>query len=287
MGVSSIRNLITASIIAKMECDEALTNKQDKESMDDNNESNICELTGSVENSLEKEKLIWKSRELLLRNRVLTLQLNAAKQAKEATTNVSRTTSKLILSTQNDYHSKLKLKLEELLEEKQMKLEQLYLELRIKKLVIFKRTRQMLKELWLIYPIVEFPDRKGYSICDIHLPSSEHFDGHDEIMVSVAIGYVGHLLILLSEILDISLRFPLRYYGSKSLIYCNRKNQLFPLYVDSFKSRDFINFSYGVSLLDLNIKQIRTLHGLPTTEPEDTLANLHGLRLILDTDDDC
>lgn len=241
----------------------------------------------STINFIEKEQLIWRSRELLLRNKVLKLQLNAAKQAKEATLNVSKTTSKLIVSTNNDYHLKLKSKLEQLLEEKRSRLEQLYSELKLHKSHVIKRNKEMIKELWTIYPIIEFPDRRGYSICDIHLPSSEHFEGHDETMVSVAIGYVGHVLYLLSEILDINLRFTLKYYGSKSLIYCNRKNQHFPLYVDSFKSREWINFSYGMNLLNLNIVQIRTLHGLPTTDPDDTLANLHGLKLILDTYDFC
>lgn len=188
-------------------------------------------------------------------------------------------------STYVDLHHRLKLVQEQLLEAKQNKLELLNHKLNSTKSQIFRRSKKMMRELWDIYPIIEFPDRKGYSICDIHLPSSENFEGHDETMVSVAIGYVGHLLLLLSEFLDITLRFPLRYYGSKSLIYCNRRNQLFPLYVNSFKSRDWINFSYGMNLLNLDIVQMRTLYGLPTNEPEETLANLHGLKLILDNDD--
>lgn len=144
-----------------------------------------------------------------------------------------------------------------------------------------QRHRRMLNELWDIFRITEFPDGRGYSICDIHLPSTEHLDGHDETMISVAVGYVGHLLSLLSDTLDVSLRFPLKYYGSKSMIYCNRKNQLFPLYTESFKSRDVINFTYGMTLLNLNILQLRTLVGMTTCEPEDTLANLHGLKMFL------
>jgi hypothetical protein len=164
---------------------------------------------------------------------------------------------------------------------KQQKLNLLNSELSLTKSNIISRTKLMARDLWDIYPIIEFPDRRGYSICDIYLPSSEHLEGHDATMISVAIGYVGHLLLILSDILDITLRFPLKYYGSKSLIYCNRRNQSFPLYVDSTKGREWINFCYGMTLLNLDIVQIRTLYGLSTNDPGETLANLHELKIIL------
>lgn len=182
-------------------------------------------------------------------------------------------------------HEKLKQTQMSLLEEKQSLLETLQDKLTFAKSQIYNRSKHMTRELWDIFPINEFPDRKGYSICDIHLPSAEHLEGHDEIMVSVAIGYVGHLLLLLSDILDIALRFPLRYLGSRLHIDCSRRNQSFPLYMDSFKRREWVNFSYGISLLNLDIVQIRTLYGLSTSDPNDTLANLHGLKLLLASDD--
>lgn len=182
-------------------------------------------------------------------------------------------------------HEKLKQTQISLIEEKHGLLETLQDKLTFAKSQIFSRSKQMTRELWEIFPINEFPDRKGYSICDIHLPSAEHLEGHDELMVSVAIGYVGHLLLLLSDILDITLRFPLRYHGARLHIYCSRRNQSFPLFMDSFKRREWVNFSYGISLLNLDIVQIRTLYGLSTSDPNDTLANLHGLKLLLASDD--
>lgn len=164
---------------------------------------------------------------------------------------------------------------------KQLRLNLLNQELTISKSQIVARTKQMVRDLWDIYPIMEFPDRRGYSICDIHLPSSENLEGHDITMISVAMGYIGHLLFLLSEILDISLRFPLRYCGSKSSIYCNRRNKLYPLHIESTKNRDWLNFCYGINLLNLDIVQIRTLYGLTTDDPNETLANLHELKLAL------
>lgn len=175
----------------------------------------------------------------------------------------------------------LKSKLKQLLEVRRRQLEEISNQLSEAQSQLTRRRNHLLRQLWDIYPIVEFPDGKGYSICDIYLPSSENFEGHDELMVSVAIGYVGHLLLLLGEILDVQLRFPVKFYGSKSYIYCNRRDQQFPLYLSSFKSRDKVNFSHAVNLLNLNILQIRNLHGLPTNYPEETLANLHGLRIYL------
>lgn len=233
----------------------------------------------------ETELLVWKTRELLLRTRALQSRLDAARQAKETTLEISKATNNSIQSINDDTHHKLCSKHKQLFEERQKRLEQLNTKLDQTKNKIFRRTKGMLRELWDIYPINEFPDRKGYSICDIHLPTSENFEGHDETMVSVAIGYVSHLLLILSKILDINLRFPLRYHGSKSLIYCNRRNQLYPLHLDSFKSREIVNFMHGINLLNLNIVQIRTLYGLPTSDPDETLANLHGLKpLILEND---
>lgn len=241
----------------------------------------------SKSEATENELLVWKSRELLLRTRVLQSQLVAARQAKKTTLEISRATDNSIKSTNDDTHHKLCLKHKQILEEKQKKIEQLSSKLNLTKSKLFRRSKGMIRELCDIYPIKEFPDRKGYSICDIHLPSSEYFEGHDETMVSVAVGYVSHLLIILTEILDINLRFQMRYCGSKSLVYCNRRNQFYPLHVESFKSRESVNFMHGMNLLNLNIVQMRTLYGLPTTDPDETLANLHGLKsLILLGDED-
>lgn len=228
---------------------------------------------------IKMDDLIWKARLLSLKTRVLA----AARQTMPPIDHHGE--HQMLKSSQEEILQKREQLLQErdrLLQERQIKSTQLNDALEFAKSQISKRSSKMIQELWEIYPIIEFPDKRGYSICDIHLPSSEHFEGHDETMVSVAIGYVGHLLISLSDILDITLRSPIKHYGSKSLIHCTRKNKDFPLFIESFKSREWVNFSYGMDLLNLNIVQLRTLYELPTNDPDETLANLHGLRLILD-----
>lgn len=70
------------------------------------------------------------------------------------------------------------------------------------------RRRMLAKELFEdIYTIHLFPDSRGYSICGIYLPDTNHFEDHDPKMISIALGYVTHLVVLISYILDIHLHY--------------------------------------------------------------------------------
>lgn len=230
---------------------------------------------------MDAEVIDWRTRELAMRLRVLKTQLASVKEDNRAVRELCETTKESIRLTKDDKLKKQKANLEHWLTEKRIRLNSLKQDLKLIKSQTMSRSKNMLLELCDIYPIIEFPDRKGYSICDIHLPNKDNFEGHDETMISVAFGYVCHLLLLISEFLDISMRFPLKYFGSKSTIFCNGNNQSFPLYIESFKNKEWPNFLYGVRLLNLDILQIRTLCGLSTSEPEDTLANLHDLKHFL------
>jgi len=42
--------------------------------------------------------------------------------------------------------------------------------------------------------------------------------GHDENMLAVALGYVCHLVAMISNVLDIPLRYPMDHQGSRSAI---------------------------------------------------------------------
>lgn len=235
----------------------------------------------SIGKQSDINKLNWQSRELSLRIKALESQILSAKQGKESILEKCKSVRESIRVMLDERQVRQKSSLEILLINKRESLETLCEKLDHIKSQTLIRRKNMLQDLCEIYPIIEFPDRKGYSICDIHLPNINNFEGHDETMVSVAIGYVCHLLLLLSEFLDITLTFPLKYYGSKSSIYCSGRSQTFPLFIESFKSRDWINFSQGVNLLNMDIVQIRTLCGLGTKDPEETLANLHDLKVVI------
>ncbi|CAN7997341.1 unnamed protein product [Ixodes pacificus] len=44
------------------------------------------------------------------------------------------------------------------------------------------RQKELISELAFVYPIAQFPDKKGYSICFVHLPNSEDFNAQIEIL---------------------------------------------------------------------------------------------------------
>lgn len=232
-----------------------------------------------MDQDISHHLLNWRSRELALKIQVLQTHLAIVKEDKR----VTQDAIERIMESMNadDKLLKQKANLEHWVMEKTIRLTKLRDDLKGLKESSHLKARNMLHDLCDIYPIIEFPDRRGYSICDIHLPNKDNLDGHDETMVSVAIGYVCHLLILTSEFLDMSLRFPIRYNGSKSTIYCCAMDQTYPLYIESFKNKEWPNFCSGLKLLNLDIVQLRALFGLATKEPDDMLANLHDLNYFL------
>lgn len=142
------------------------------------------------------------------------------------------------------------------------------------------RQKELISELAFVYPIAQFPDKKGYSICFVHLPNSEDFNDRDDLMISVALGYVTHVLLMMSHFLDVPLRYPLIHYGTNSSVRDNLvehfsdKEREFPLYL---KGKEKMLFNYSVYLLNRNIAQLRCNCNLATKDLRFTLHNLHGL----------
>lgn len=63
----------------------------------------------------------------------------------------------------------------------------------------------------------QMPDNK-HTICGVHLPNSEDFAGNDEVMISVALGFVAHLVQMISIFLQVPLRYPIIHFGSRTKI---------------------------------------------------------------------
>lgn len=141
------------------------------------------------------------------------------------------------------------------------------------------RQKQLISELNLIYPIVQMPNNK-YTICGVHLPNSEDFAGNDEVMISVALGFVAHLVQMISIFLQVPLRYPITHFGSRSKIVDHvaekipDKDREFPLFS---RGKDKLQFNYGVYLLNKNIAQLRWYLNLPTQDLRATLSNLTTL----------
>ncbi|GLG95922.1 UV radiation resistance associated protein, partial [Gryllus bimaculatus] len=144
------------------------------------------------------------------------------------------------------------------------------------------RQKQLISKLSQIYPVTQLSDGK-YSICGVHLPNSEDFAGNDEIMISVSLGYVSHVLQMISVFLQVPLRYPIIHFGSWSKIVDHvvekipEKDREFPLFS---RGKDKLQFNYGVYLLNKNVSQLRWYCGLPTQDLRATLPNLSGLLRI-------
>ncbi|GAB6021163.1 hypothetical protein CHUAL_003793 [Chamberlinius hualienensis] len=141
------------------------------------------------------------------------------------------------------------------------------------------RRRHLISELSYIYPVHHIPD-KGYSIGGVCLPDSESFIGKDDTMLSVALGYVAHLIIMVSQFLNIPLRYPILYMGTRSRIYDHMLSSIsdsereFPLFS---RGTNKMQFNYGVYLLNKNIAQLRLICGLSTQDLRLTLFNTKAL----------
>ena len=143
---------------------------------------------------------------------------------------------------------------------------------------------------------------RNISICGLELDSSVIKKNKDTMLdqenennaekLATALGYVAHILQLLSTYFDIPLRYPVKPVNSRSYI-CdvlpgkpNAKSKQqnapetikFPLYIDHVGvERERTRFAYAVFLLNKDIEQILNAHGLDAygVAPHFTLSNLH------------
>jgi len=147
------------------------------------------------------------------------------------------------------------------------------------------RIKQLISKLQYIYPVVVAGRQQ--TICNVHLPDSEHLTDCSDVQLSVALGYVSHTVQMISIFLQVPLRYPVIHLGSRSLIVDLISDKLpdnereFPLYS---KGKDKLQFNYAVYLLNKNIAGLRWLCGLGTSDLKSTLPNLIGILQLSGTE---
>uniref|UniRef100_A0A0B6ZKD3 C2 domain-containing protein n=1 Tax=Arion vulgaris TaxID=1028688 RepID=A0A0B6ZKD3_9EUPU len=146
--------------------------------------------------------------------------------------------------------------------------------------VLFRR-KQIIKEMVHdIYPITEDEKGQHFYICNVRLPNAEDYQGQDELRVSVALGFTCHLTQMISHFMDLPLRYPMMYRGSRSVIIdhihskLTEKDREFPLFG---KGKEKFQYNYAVFLLNKNISQLRFYCGFGTNDLRQTLPNLKSL----------
>uniref|UniRef100_A0A914VLX6 UV radiation resistance associated protein n=1 Tax=Plectus sambesii TaxID=2011161 RepID=A0A914VLX6_9BILA len=119
------------------------------------------------------------------------------------------------------------------------------------------------------------------TICGTHLPNGDMLAGHNEMELSAALGNAAHVLCAISRMVDIPLRYPIKYAVSRSAIvdvawpkFPDAPDSVYPLFL---KNQDREAFEYGVFLLNKNVAQLRADCSLRTADLSKTLSNLYHL----------
>ncbi|EAA12915.4 AGAP007772-PA, partial [Anopheles gambiae str. PEST] len=142
---------------------------------------------------------------------------------------------------------------------------------------------QLLKGLNEIY-YIKSTSQGIYTINDVPLPNAESYtDATPALALSVALGFVAHAVMMCSSFLDIPLRNPIKYDGSRSKIVDQIKllptmDRDFPLHCRSGPAPNAL--LYGVYLLNQNISQLKHQLSLSRGDPRATLVNLQDILTI-------
>lgn len=240
-----------------------------------------------------------KKKEILLMKRIesLKLKLNMLREEKsDLNSRVQETRSKIdynLLETDNSTDSMTE-KFHALAKDKEKLSNWLktfdefrsYKEKAASDLVI--RRKQLISQLSQIFPLHD-PETSLPTIGYVFLPEADNLKDRDETEVCVALGWTAHLTSMVANLLMVPTRYQINHSGSRSSMVDHildkipGKERTFPLYP---KGVERTRFEYAVYLLNKNIAQLRWHCNQETKDLRTTLRNLHGLLLILTTDEE-
>jgi len=140
------------------------------------------------------------------------------------------------------------------------------------------RRRKILMQLTQIYPIVERTTPKKnisvYTVRGIPLPTKLLANQNEEY-TSTALGYVCHLVCMLSKYLQVPLRYRVIYKASRSAIGDDTQDATFPLFAKNVDENAFV---LAILLLNKNIEHMLDVRVVNWHEKaqhsQNTLENL-------------
>ncbi|XP_049850977.1 UV radiation resistance-associated gene protein-like isoform X2 [Schistocerca gregaria] len=111
-----------------------------------------------------------------------------------------------------------------------------------------------------------------HKINDLPLDTVEFYK-YDQEDTAMALGYVCHVIQLISKYLDVPIRYPIRPAMGRSTILCTGiLNEQLPLYS---KAQNLAKFKHGLSLLNKNVEQLLLSQGInPFNARHKTLFNI-------------
>jgi hypothetical protein len=145
--------------------------------------------------------------------------------------------------------------------------------------------RRICEDIQVIYPIEPVPGKSLlFTIRDLLLPNSEFEDAKEDV-TAAALGYVAHVVSLLSPYLSVVLPYPIKVNGSTSTIdddlamgtTTHNNPRTYPLFM---KGVVRYRFEYGVFLLNKNIEVLSNALGLRPIDIRHTLPNLKYLLFV-------
>ncbi|KAJ6804893.1 UV radiation resistance-associated gene protein isoform X2 [Iris pallida] len=139
----------------------------------------------------------------------------------------------------------------------------------------------------------------GLQLTALHLKKMSIFSNKSEVQMSAAVlGYVAHAVLLIASYLDVRLRYPLRFGGSRSYIHdyapsidsassasapnaiidTSSKSTEFPLFLEG---QDATRAAYAIFLLNKDLEQLLNYIGAESLGPRHVLPNLKELMRII------
>ncbi|KAG6623991.1 UV radiation resistance-associated protein [Phytophthora cinnamomi] len=142
---------------------------------------------------------------------------------------------------------------------------------------IRSRQAMLVRQLGTVYPI-EYVGAGEYSIRGIRIANSDLSGGGrtDEEMISTALGYIAHLVFMLSKYLQVNLRYRVVPYSSRSFLKdeINDPQGEYPLYK---KGAEKERHEKAIRFLRRNVQQLLFARSLDPTQDSPILAQLKSL----------
>ncbi|TDH67610.1 hypothetical protein CCR75_000088 [Bremia lactucae] len=142
---------------------------------------------------------------------------------------------------------------------------------------IRSRQAMLVKQLGTVYPI-EYVGAGEYSIRGIRIANSDLMGGgrNDEEMISTALGYIAHLVFMLSKYLQVNLRYRVVPYSSRSYLKDEINDPIgeYPLYKRGVEKE---RHEKAIRFLRKDVEQLLFARSLDPTLEAPILARLKEL----------